>query len=235
MSLPDSPCSRIPHTVTLVSIPASAEGNNGRRGRGFSVAIDQPLSPTNGYSPEHGPTVRVSQWVFCLRVCIVCTNTRRGQYGGGQRMKKGRWKMEDSVMDEANLKCIIEWEEKEIWVTVIQMSWDFIRSQVCVETKLFTVCRKVFKDLFIIFSAYCSISFRVDTDCISPDVKNSIHVGDRILEINGTPIHNVPLDEVFTTLHPTHCYWSIVLYCKYANRNLDVFKLSWREKRWHLF
>uniref|UniRef100_A0A7N6A7Z6 LIM domain kinase 1 n=1 Tax=Anabas testudineus TaxID=64144 RepID=A0A7N6A7Z6_ANATE len=79
VSLPDSPCSRIPHTVTLVSIPASAEGNNGRRGRGFSVAIDQPLSPNN--------------------------------------------------------------------------------------------------------------------DCISPDVKNSIHVGDRILEINGTPIHNVPLDE----------------------------------------
>lgn len=64
VSLPDSPCSRIPHTVTLVSIPASAEGNNGHKGRGFSVAIDQPLSPTNGYSPEHGHTVRVSQWVY---------------------------------------------------------------------------------------------------------------------------------------------------------------------------
>ncbi len=38
--------------------------------------------------------------------------------------------------------------------------------------------------------------FRVDPECISPDVKNSIHVGDRILEINGTPIQNVPLDEV---------------------------------------
>lgn len=37
---------------------------------------------------------------------------------------------------------------------------------------------------------------RVDSDCISPDVKNSIHVGDRILEINGTPIRNVPVDEV---------------------------------------
>lgn len=61
LSLPDTPCPRIPHTVTLVSIPASAEGSNGRRGRGFSVAIDQPLSPINGYSPEHGPTVRVSQ------------------------------------------------------------------------------------------------------------------------------------------------------------------------------
>uniref|UniRef100_A0A3Q1F771 LIM domain kinase 1 n=1 Tax=Acanthochromis polyacanthus TaxID=80966 RepID=A0A3Q1F771_9TELE len=104
VSLPDSPCSRIPHTVTLVSIPASAEGNNGRRGRGFSVAIDQPLSPNNGYSPEHGRTVRVSQ---------------------------------------------------------------------------------------------------VDADCISPDVKNSIHVGDRILEINGTPIHNVPLDEIDLLIQET--------------------------------
>uniref|UniRef100_A0A672IBT3 LIM domain kinase 1 n=1 Tax=Salarias fasciatus TaxID=181472 RepID=A0A672IBT3_SALFA len=104
VSLPDSPCSRIPHTVTLVSIPASAEGNNGRRGRGFSVAIDQPLSPTNGFSPENGRTVRVSQ---------------------------------------------------------------------------------------------------VDADCISPDVKNSIHVGDRILEINGTPIHNVPLDEIDLLIQET--------------------------------
>ncbi len=42
--------------------------------------------------------------------------------------------------------------------------------------------------------------FRVDPECISPDVKNSIHVGDRILEINGTPIQNVPLDEVNQTL-----------------------------------
>lgn len=40
------------------------------------------------------------------------------------------------------------------------------------------------------------IPSRVDADCISPDVKNSIHVGDKILEINGTPIHHVPLDEV---------------------------------------
>uniref|UniRef100_A0A8C9Z8B5 LIM domain kinase 1 n=1 Tax=Sander lucioperca TaxID=283035 RepID=A0A8C9Z8B5_SANLU len=93
VSLPDSPCSRIPHTVTLVSIPASAEGNNGRRGRGFSVAIDQPLSPTN---------------------------------------------------DEIHLKY-----------------------------------------------------------CISPDVKNSIHIGDRILEINGTPIHHVPLDEIDLLIQET--------------------------------
>ncbi|XP_077397719.1 LIM domain kinase 1a isoform X4 [Festucalex cinctus] len=104
VSLPDSPCSRIPHTVTLVSIPASAEGNNGCRGRGFSVAIDQPLSPNEDCSPDLGRTVRVSQ---------------------------------------------------------------------------------------------------VDADCISPDVKNSIHVGDRILEINGTPIRNVPLDEIDLLIQET--------------------------------
>uniref|UniRef100_A0A3Q2Y7F4 LIM domain kinase 1 n=1 Tax=Hippocampus comes TaxID=109280 RepID=A0A3Q2Y7F4_HIPCM len=104
VSLPDSPCSQIPHTVTLVSIPASAEGANGRRGRGFSVAIDQSHSPNEDCSPELGRTVRVSQ---------------------------------------------------------------------------------------------------VDTDCISPDVKNSIHVGDRILEINGTPIHNVPLDEIDLLIQET--------------------------------
>lgn len=43
---------------------------------------------------------------------------------------------------------------------------------------------------------------RVDPDCISPDVKNSIHVGDRILEINGTPIGHVPLDEVGSPCAP---------------------------------
>uniref|UniRef100_A0A7N6BQF6 LIM domain kinase 1 n=1 Tax=Anabas testudineus TaxID=64144 RepID=A0A7N6BQF6_ANATE len=99
VSLPDSPCSRIPHTVTLVSIPASAEGNNGRRGRGFSKGV-----------------------------CSV---------------------------------------------------------------------------FYILFSACSSSTSRVDADCISPDVKNSIHVGDRILEINGTPIHNVPLDEIDLLIQET--------------------------------
>lgn len=32
-------------------------------------------------------------------------------------------------------------------------------------------------------------------------MKNSIHVGDRILEINGTPIGHVPLDEVWSPCH----------------------------------
>ncbi|KAG7470606.1 hypothetical protein MATL_G00115530 [Megalops atlanticus] len=98
VSQPDSPCSRIPHTVTLVSIPASTDGK-----RGFSVSIDQDLTP-NGLGPELSPTVRVSE---------------------------------------------------------------------------------------------------VDSDCISPGVKNSIHVGDRILEINGTPIRNVPLDEIDLLIQET--------------------------------
>ncbi|XP_030633377.1 LIM domain kinase 1a isoform X2 [Chanos chanos] len=98
VNLPDSPSSRIPHTVTLVSIPASTDGK-----RGFSVSIDQGTSP-NGYGHEHNHTVRVSE---------------------------------------------------------------------------------------------------VDSECISPDVKNSIHVGDRILEINGTPIRNVPLDEIDLLIQET--------------------------------
>ncbi|XP_026860388.2 LIM domain kinase 1a isoform X1 [Electrophorus electricus] len=98
VTLPASPCSRVPHTVTLVSIPASTDGK-----RGFSLAIDQGPSP-NSYSPEHGHTVRVS---------------------------------------------------------------------------------------------------KVDSDCISPDVRNSIHVGDRILEINGTPVRNVPVDEIDLLIQET--------------------------------
>ncbi|XP_046732877.1 LIM domain kinase 1a isoform X2 [Silurus meridionalis] len=97
-TVPDSPCPRIPHTVTLVSIPASTDGK-----RGFSLSIDQSNSP-NSYSTEYNHTVRVSQ---------------------------------------------------------------------------------------------------VDSECISPDVKNSIHVGDRILEINGTPIRNVPVDEIDLLIQET--------------------------------
>uniref|UniRef100_A0A8C9JRF3 LIM domain kinase 1 n=1 Tax=Panthera tigris altaica TaxID=74533 RepID=A0A8C9JRF3_PANTA len=96
--LPDSPGSRLPHTVTLVSIPASAHGK-----RGLSVSIDPPHGPP-GCSTEHSHTVRVQG---------------------------------------------------------------------------------------------------VDPGCMSPDVKNSIHVGDRILEINGTPIRNVPLDEIDLLIQET--------------------------------
>uniref|UniRef100_H3BHA9 non-specific serine/threonine protein kinase n=1 Tax=Latimeria chalumnae TaxID=7897 RepID=H3BHA9_LATCH len=96
--LPDSPCSRIPHTVTLVSIPASANGK-----RGFSVAIDQNCT-SQVCGSEHNHTVRIKE---------------------------------------------------------------------------------------------------VDSEHISPDMKNSIHVGDRILEINGTPIRNVSLDEIDLLIQET--------------------------------
>uniref|UniRef100_A0A8C8RHY2 LIM domain kinase 1 n=1 Tax=Pelusios castaneus TaxID=367368 RepID=A0A8C8RHY2_9SAUR len=96
--LPDSPGSRIPHTVTLVSIPACSDGK-----RGFSVSIDQHCG-SQGCGSEHSHTVRVRE---------------------------------------------------------------------------------------------------VDPDCISPDMKNSIHVGDRILEINGTPIRHVPLDEIDLLIQET--------------------------------
>lgn len=51
--LPDSPGSRLPHTVTLVSIPASADGK-----RGLSVSID-PAFGQQGCGSEHSHTVRV--------------------------------------------------------------------------------------------------------------------------------------------------------------------------------
>ncbi|KAI1902855.1 hypothetical protein AGOR_G00020580 [Albula goreensis] len=98
VTLPDSSCSRIPHTVTLVSIPASTDGK-----RGFSVSIDKGHSP-GGCGADSSPTVRVSE---------------------------------------------------------------------------------------------------LDSDVISPDVKSSVHVGDRILEINGTPIRNVPLDEIDLLIQET--------------------------------
>lgn len=49
--LPESPGTRIPHTVTLVSIPACSDGK-----RGFSVSIEAP----HGGS-EHPHTVRVRE------------------------------------------------------------------------------------------------------------------------------------------------------------------------------
>ncbi|XP_043910121.1 LIM domain kinase 1 isoform X2 [Protopterus annectens] len=97
-SVPESPSSRIPHTVTLVSIPASSDGK-----RGLSVAVDRRCSSSSSGS-EHSHTVRVKN---------------------------------------------------------------------------------------------------VDPSCISPEAKNSIHVGDRILEINGTPIKNVPLDEIDLLIQKT--------------------------------
>nr|XP_023685077.1 LIM domain kinase 1-like isoform X3 [Paramormyrops kingsleyae] len=95
---PDSPDSKVPHVVTLVSIPASPEGN-----RGFSVSISPDCSSST-CGPECSPTVRVSS---------------------------------------------------------------------------------------------------VDLNCCSPDLKSSMCIGDRILEINGTPIQNVPLDEIELLIQET--------------------------------
>ena len=107
------------------------------------------------------------------------------------------------MIDEIHLKCIIERKDKEMSRNPSHCYSNEL-SLYQISGSCFNVCRKGFEH---VSCAYCSPVFRVDADCISPDVKNSIHVGDRILEINGTPIHNVPLDEVlFTTLSPTHCY-----------------------------
>ncbi|NP_001072900.1 LIM domain kinase 1 [Xenopus tropicalis] len=44
---------------------------------------------------------------------------------------------------------------------------------------------------------------QLDTDCLSPDIQSTIHIGDRILEINGTPIRSVPLDEIDVLIQET--------------------------------
>lgn len=158
VSLPDSPCSRIPHTVTLVSIPASAEGNNGRRGRGFSVAIDQPLSPNNGYSPENGHTghtVRVSQWVHvCVFVCIFCGCCIRKMRVSEDRLVRWRTKdkglkMEDRVIYEIHLKCIMEWKEMSRNLSHCYLNETL--SALSSWWKRFIVYRKVCAAFFIFF------------------------------------------------------------------------------------
>ncbi|OCT91474.1 LIM domain kinase 1-like isoform X2 [Xenopus laevis] len=40
-------------------------------------------------------------------------------------------------------------------------------------------------------------------NCLSPDIQSSIHIGDRILEINGTPIRSVPLDKIDVLIQET--------------------------------
>uniref|UniRef100_A0A3B3DNH0 LIM domain kinase 1 n=1 Tax=Oryzias melastigma TaxID=30732 RepID=A0A3B3DNH0_ORYME len=77
VSPPDSPCSRIPHTVTLVSIPASADSSEESKGRGFSVAVEQPLIPTNGFSPEQERTVRFSEFTLHLQIDLLIQETSR--------------------------------------------------------------------------------------------------------------------------------------------------------------
>ncbi|XP_065143488.1 LIM domain kinase 1 isoform X1 [Paramisgurnus dabryanus] len=44
---------------------------------------------------------------------------------------------------------------------------------------------------------------QLDLDSITPEVKPLIHVGDRILEINGISVQNIPLDELDLLIHDT--------------------------------
>lgn len=41
---------------------------------------------------------------------------------------------------------------------------------------------------------------------ISPEVRNAIHVGDRILEINGLPVGTLMEDEVSVYVGMLECY-----------------------------
>lgn len=60
------------------------------------------------------------------------------------------------------------------------------------------------------------ITFRVNGLHISPNVRNAIHPGDRILEINGAPIRTLQVEEVSLVWSPTFFYLSILpsLSCK---------------------
>lgn len=118
------------------------------------------------------------------------------------------------MIDEIHLKCIIEWKDSHCYSNELRL----ICSLDNTKRKMSPVCTKVFKEI--------SFVSRVDADCISPDVKNSIHVGDRILEINGTPIHNVPLDEVFITIFMCLLLKDDALV---SLRRFSVFLLFWRK------
>uniref|UniRef100_K7FEW4 LIM domain kinase 1 n=1 Tax=Pelodiscus sinensis TaxID=13735 RepID=K7FEW4_PELSI len=76
-TLPCSPGARIPHTVTLVSIPACSDGK-----RGFSVSIDQHCAPP-GCGSEHSHTVRVRERGRGRGVQRV-----GGRVGAGQRVRR---------------------------------------------------------------------------------------------------------------------------------------------------
>lgn len=68
---------------------------------------------------SESPSESTTPWL-CLCVCVFAyfmvivwrkETTLTPPCVGGQRMEKGRVKMEDSVIDEIHLKCIIEWKE----------------------------------------------------------------------------------------------------------------------------
>lgn len=233
VSLPDSPCSRIPHTVTLVSIPASAEGNNGCKGRGFSVAIDQPLSPTNGYSPEHGRTVRVSQWVYhsmivsmCVRVCIFYGHCVKRETTltlpcvGGQRMEKGRVKMEDSVIDDIHLKCIIEWKEMSRSPCYSNETRLYQISGLCPDGTFQCVQKGIWGVLFNFFPLIVLLHSGWTQTASVQMWKTPFMLEIRFWRSTGRPFTTF-LWMRYSPHWPSHIV-NILLYCKYANENHGV-------------
>uniref|UniRef100_A0A672RVJ4 LIM domain kinase 1 n=1 Tax=Sinocyclocheilus grahami TaxID=75366 RepID=A0A672RVJ4_SINGR len=57
------------------------------------------------------------------------------------------------------------------------------------------------------------LSFTVELDMhnLSPEVKPLIHVGDRILEINGISVQNIPLNEMDLVIHDTEHWLQITI------------------------
>lgn len=51
--------------------------------------------------------------------------------------------------------------------------------------------------------SFCTVSTgsRLDTSKTSPEIKEMIHVGDTVLEINGISVQNIPLNEVRYYIH----------------------------------
>ncbi|XDV39107.1 hypothetical protein PO909_008394 [Leuciscus waleckii] len=52
---------------------------------------------------------------------------------------------------------------------------------------------------------------QLDLYNLSPEVKPLIHVGDRILEINGISVQNIPLDEIDLVIHDTEHWLQITI------------------------
>uniref|UniRef100_A0A8C2ZGB4 non-specific serine/threonine protein kinase n=1 Tax=Cyclopterus lumpus TaxID=8103 RepID=A0A8C2ZGB4_CYCLU len=48
-----------------------------------------------------------------------------------------------------------------------------------------------------------SFSLRLDTAALSPDLLSSVHNGDRVLEVNGIPVHNISPDKINCVIQDT--------------------------------
>ena len=58
--------------------------------------------------------------------------------------------------------------------------------------------------MLILTSVFLTLFPRVRGMLISPEVRNAIHVGDRILEINGLPVGTMMEEEVGWSILCTH-------------------------------